>query len=157
MSGYAVVPSQGCYGSASRVGKFLPVTRVSPIMANDNVETILAKYTDLTENRYASVRYAAERDVDDETLVALCEAIRLFRKDRAVLPAHRYENLSRGRGWARKGRGDDAEWGDRTDNGYRVGPGRWIVGSNDGFSRKGETTWNVRHVTVGAETWTLAS
>lgn len=72
------------------------------------------------------------------------------------LPPHRYEGLSRGRGWARKGRGANAEWGERTDGGYRVGPGRWTVGGNDGFSRKGEVIWTVEHIRVGEETWTVA-
>lgn len=72
------------------------------------------------------------------------------------LPAGKYEHLSRGRGWARKGRGDRVEWGDRVRDGYRVGPGRWTVGSTDGFARKSSTDWDVEHVQVGTQTWTLA-
>jgi hypothetical protein len=74
-----------------------------------------------------------------------------------LVPANRLENLSRGKGWARKGRGDRAEWGERADGGYRVGPGKWTVGGNDGFDRKREDVWDVEHVQVGAETWTIAS
>ena len=47
-------------------------------------------------------------------------------------------------------------WGQRTNGGYRISPGRWTIGGNDGFSRKGEDVWNVEHVTVGSETWTIA-
>ena len=72
------------------------------------------------------------------------------------LPLGKYEHLSRGRGWARKGRGDRVAWGERTRDGYTVGPGRWTVGSTDGFSRKSSVDWWVEHVQVGAQTWTLA-
>lgn len=74
-----------------------------------------------------------------------------------MLPPHRFESLSRGSGWCRKGKGDSATWGERTDGGYRVGPGRWIVGGNDGFRRKGSDEWTVEHVTVGGQIWTVAS
>lgn len=90
------------------------------------------------------------------TLAALRDAGRVSRGNAIVLPAHRLEGLSRGKGWARKGRGNNVEWGDKTEGGYRVGPGHWVVGGNDGFSRKGETTWDVEHIQVGTETWTIA-
>jgi len=73
-----------------------------------------------------------------------------------LLPAGRYEGLSRGKGWARQGRGDSATWGEREDAGYRVGPGKWTVGSNDGFNRKEQTDWLVKHLKVGDKVWTLA-
>lgn len=95
--------------------------------------------------------------VDDATFARLGNAMRVARRDTIILPAHRYESLSRGRGWARKGRGHSAQWGERTDKGYRVGPGRWTVGGSDGYSRKGEDTWTVEHVSVGSETWAVAS
>lgn len=96
--------------------------------------------------------------VADATFRLLASAMRVARKASIVLPAHRYESLSRGRGWARQGRGDSAIWGDREDKGYRVTTtGRWVVGASDGFSRKDETTWDVTRVVVGAETWTIAN
>lgn len=126
------------------------------------LEEILAYYAEtnadpIHEGRAKSLARAVELGADDATLKVLCDAMRVNRAPTIVLPAHRYEGLSRGRGWARKGRGDSAEWGERTDKGYRVGPGTWTVGGNDGFSRKGETRWTVKHVAVGAETWTVAS
>jgi hypothetical protein len=63
------------------------------------------------------------------------------------VPCHRFENLSRGRGWARLGSGKEAVWGERSNGGYRLRQeGRWVVGGHDGFSRKGETIWTVRRV-----------
>lgn len=57
----------------------------------------------------------------------------------------------------RSGRGDDAEWGARhAGGGFQVGAGRWIVGSDDGYQRKDQTEWVVRHIAVGDETWTVA-
>jgi hypothetical protein len=130
-------------------------------MSND-YDKALAYYSGrntapMAEGRKRSITLAVEACSSLEILQALCDATRLARAATVDLPAHRYEGLARGRGWARKGRGGSAEWGERVDGGYRVGPGRWIVGGSDGFARRGETEWVVRHVTVGAETWTIAS
>jgi hypothetical protein len=112
----------------------------------------------ITQVRIKRLARAIELGADDATLTVLTEALRTSEQTTIVLPAHRYEGLSRGRGWARKGKGASAVWGERDDDGgYRVGPGRWTVGGNDGFSRKSETTWKVEHVAVGVETWTVAS
>lgn len=111
---------------------------------------------DINESRLQSLALAHPL-VTDEIFALLSNSLRVRRTATMVLPAHRFEGLSRGRGWARSGRRDNAQWGERVDGGYRVGAGRWTVGGNDGFSRKGEDTWDVRHVTVGTETWTVAN
>jgi len=107
--------------------------------------------------RTERLQKAIDLGASDATLKALAEAYRTGMGPTIILPAHKYENLSRGKGWCRKGRGDSATWGEREAKGYRVGPGRWTVGGNDGFSRKGETLWDVEHVQVGSETWTVAN
>src|SRR5690606_24636110 len=109
------------------------------------------------ETRRESLRLAIEAGAPRKTLEQIAEAVRVKRCDTITLPPGRYERLSRGRGWARKGKGASAEWGERVDGGYRVGPGRWSVGSSDGFNRKSSTDWSVEHVAVGSETWTIAS
>lgn len=109
------------------------------------------------DKRKESLLLAHEKGVDDETLRMLAKANLLNRKSHITLPAGRLEGLSRGRGWCRFRKGSDAEWGERVDGGYKVThPGRWIVGHNDGFSRKKEDVWSVRHVSVGDEIWTIA-
>lgn len=130
-------------------------------MTNHTIDTILAYYAGrntapISDGRRKSLTLAVAARASDEALEALCDANRVARGDTIVLPAHRYEGLSRGRGWARKGKGSSAVWGESEDGGYRVGPGKWIVGGNDGFARKGETDWVVSHVAVGAATWTIA-
>lgn len=122
----------------------------------EKLAALLTAHPDVPETRHRNLTAAIELGADDAALTALCEARRTSRKSTIVLPPQRLENLSRGRGWARKGRGQSAEWGERVDGGYRVGPGRWIVGGSDGFSRKGEDEWTVKNITVGAETWTIA-
>jgi hypothetical protein len=77
----------------------------------------------ISEQRLESLSIAHPL-VDDATFARLANALRLRRADTITLPAHRFEGLSRGRGWARKGRGASVEWGERVDGGYRVGPGR---------------------------------
>lgn len=111
--------------------------------------------TDISEKRLESLTIAHPM-TDDATFATLSNAMRLSRKETIVLPQHRFEGLSRGRGWARKGRGNTAEWGEREDGGYRVGPGKWVVGGHDGFTRKGSDSWEVSHVRVGDMTWTVA-
>lgn len=111
----------------------------------------------VSDARRASLALAHEAGVDDRTFAKLATAKRLSRKADIELPAHRLESMSRGRGWARNGTGKNVRWGERSKNGYKVGPGEWSVGGHDGFHRKGEETWNVRHVMVGGKTWTIAS
>lgn len=125
--------------------------------ADDRFAALCGKYSDLTESRKESLHLALDLGADDETMTVLAEALRVSRKSTAVIPANRLEGLSRGKGWCRKGRGDSAEWGERTDNGYRVGPGRWLVHGSDGFRRTDEETWTVKHIAVGDQIWTVAS
>lgn len=96
-----------------------------------------------------------------------CEdAVRVFESAAAVgpqnelsviLPAGRLEAMSKGKGWARLGNGDSAVWGVKTEGGYTVNkPGNWIVGSNDGFSRKREDSYKVTRVKIGEIFWVVA-
>jgi hypothetical protein len=110
--------------------------------------------------RLEVVLEAAALGADATALCRIAAALRISRRETVVLPLHRYARLSRGRGWARLGRGHQVTWGAREpgpDGGYRVGPGRWTVGGSDGYARKGEDEWTVEHVAVGSETWTVAS
>jgi hypothetical protein len=112
--------------------------------------------SDIGEGRLQSLTIAHPL-VDDATFAKLANVKRIKRNsDSIVIPAHRYENLSRGRGWARKGKGDNVTWGERVDGGYECDKGRWVIGASDGFSRKDSVTWDVSHVTVGEQTWTIA-
>lgn len=111
----------------------------------------------VSETRRESLQLAIAAGADRATLDQLAEAVRLSRQSTIKLPRGKYEHCSRGKGWARKGRGADAEWGENTGSGYVVGPGRWTVGSNDGFNRKSSEQWDVVNVTVGTEIWTVAS
>lgn len=129
--------------------------------AEQSVESVTARIsrlslTDISEARLESLTIAHLR-VEDATFTRLSNALRVNRGTTIILPAHRYEGLSRGKGWCRRGRGDSASWGERVEGGYRVEPGRWTVGGSDGFSRKGQDEWTVEHVQVGDEVWTVAN
>jgi hypothetical protein len=127
-------------------------------------ETVEARITRLglgTVAEYSAGRLdslnIANRLVDDFLFGVLARVTRLSRLETICLPAHRYEGLSRGRGWARQGKGDSVVWGERVEGrGYRCGPGKWVVGATDGFRRKDSATWDVTHVLVGTEKWTMA-
>lgn len=94
------------------------------------------------------------------------EAVALFESAAAVgvqgelavvLPANRLEALKHGKGWARRGSGDDVTWGVRVEGGYRVTrPGKWTVGGNDGFSRKRQDAYTVTRVKIGDLFWIVA-
>lgn len=115
---------------------------------------ILAGAPALPEKRRESVIIAVRAGADWPTVKLIITAPRLSREDTIVLPPGRFEGLSRGRGWARMGKGSSAVWGEKASGGYRVGPGKWVIGSNDGFNRKDEVAWDVEHLKVGNETWT---
>lgn len=123
--------------------------------AEERLSSLIGDHS-VTDARRESLRLAIEAGADDATLATLLAASRIARSETIVLPAGRFEHLSRGRGWARKGRGDTVEWGERVTGGYRVGPGRWMVGSTDGFKRKDSVEWIVRHISVGSAVWTMA-
>ena len=71
----------------------------------------------LGDGRRQSLRLASEAGVDMATLTRIAAALRVERKATIVIPMQRYEMLSRGKGWARKGRGDKAVWGERVEGG----------------------------------------
>jgi hypothetical protein len=90
---------------------------------------------------------AASRGGTPQDLQDIAEALRVSTGDGITIPMHHFETLSRGRGWARLGRGKDAVWGDRVEGGYRLRQeGRWIIAGHDGFDRRGEHVWDVRRV-----------
>ena len=122
----------------------------------DRLTQILAGLT-VSDARRATLVRAIEIGADDAAILTLARAKRTSKHPTIILPLGRYEHCARGKGWARRGRGDAAQWGERTSDGYRVGPGRWTVGSSDGFARKDESAWHVEAVQVGAEIWTVAS
>lgn len=111
---------------------------------------------DINPIRRETMEIARANGATEAQLIAIRDARRTSRGETIILPTHRFENLSRGRGWCRKGKRDAAEWGEKEDGGYRVGSGRWTVGGNDGFSRKGEDVWDVKNITIGEMTVTTA-
>ena len=121
-----------------------------------NILTTLTAGHEISRQRMESLTIAAELGADEATLITPRDALRVRRHPTMVLPRERLENLSRGRGWCRQGKGDNAVWGERHERGYEVGPGKWTVGGHDGFSRKGYDAWTVRQIQVGDQTWTVA-
>ena len=121
------------------------------------IARICAEGRDVDDARRETLLIAIALGASDKILVAIRDAARVSHKDTIVLPPGRFEHCSRGRGWARLGKGDNVTWGERDAKGYLVGPGKWAVGSSDGYKRKDSVAWNVKHISVGAETWTVAT
>lgn len=61
----------------------------------------------------------------------------------SVRVSTRFGALSRGKCWARMGRGQSVEWADKDGGAVMLPAGKWTVGSDDGFSRKEQTEWTV--------------
>jgi hypothetical protein len=115
----------------------------------DRVRSLMQVITaeQISDARCRALLLAASRGATPQDLRAIAEATRVSTGDGITVPAHHYETLSRGRGWARFGRGKEAVWADRVEGGYRLRlAGRWIIGGHDGFTRRGEDVWNVKCV-----------
>lgn len=92
---------------------------------------------------------AAAAGLSPAQLKKIAEAWRVSSKPEGVrLPAGKYENLSRGKGWCRLGSGSNVTWADRHDDGGYLAneAGKWVVGSSDGFNRKDSSTYKVEKV-----------
>lgn len=112
--------------------------------------------TDISEARMEKLEAIHAKGVPDEIFSAIADANRAEQGTTIVLPASRLESLSRGKGWARLGKGKSVEWGERVRGGYECGPGHWVVGGSDGFKRSEQTPWDVSHINVAGEIWTIA-
>jgi hypothetical protein len=94
-------------------------------------------------NRRIVICRAAATSPKPAEIRKLAKANRIGTSDGITLPEGRYGNLSRGKSWCRLGSGSSAQW-INADNGHRVTePGKYVVGSSDGFSRKEQTPWTV--------------
>lgn len=111
----------------------------------------------VSDARAKNLGKAREAGAKLVALRTLVDAVRVSSTATIILPPGKYAGLSRGHGWARMGQGDSVVWGESVDGGYRVGPGKWSVGSSDGSSRKSDTPWVVKHIRVGDAIWTVAS
>jgi hypothetical protein len=110
------------------------------------------------EKRLTFILEAHELGATFKTLKALASAWRVSKKPSVEVPPGKFENLSRGRGWARLGSGQGVTWAQKLDNGnYKLDQeGKWHVGSTDGFKRKSDVEYVVKFHPVGDKTWTTA-
>ena len=108
--------------------------------------------------RDAAIAVAKSLGIDEAVAVfESADAVGVQGELSVVLPPNRLESLSKGRGWARLGKYDDATWGVKCEGGYRVNrPGAWVVGGDDGFGRKREDAYKVARVKIGDLFWIVA-
>lgn len=126
-------------------------------VATDRVAEVLARYPDATDKRRESIRIAVELGADDDTIAKIAEAGRVGRLGYVTIPG-RYLHLSRGKGWARLGRGSNAVWGEQRSDGFRLREaGQWVIYTSDGFKREDRETWDVEMIHVGPQIWAVAS
>jgi hypothetical protein len=94
-------------------------------------------------NRRIVICRAAATSPRPAEIRKLAQANKIGTSEGITLPEGKYGKLSRGKSWCRLGSGSSAQW-INADNGHRVTePGKYVVGSSDGFSRKEQTPWNV--------------
>ena len=136
--------------------------KVEPELGTLDLGSLLARLgvgevREYSSERLSLMEFAANHGADDALLKKIAWASKSSRSALITLSPHRFENLSRGWGWARKGKGKQVEWGERVSEGYRVSAGTWTVGGGDGFSRKGQTVYTVETFELGGQTFTLAT
>lgn len=99
---------------------------------------------DVAPSRRSMVCRAAATEPKPAELRKLATASRVGSTDGITLPEGRFAGLSRGKGWCRLGSGPSAQWIDAEDGMHWITePGRYTVGSSDGFARKEQTPWTV--------------
>lgn len=129
-------------------------------LVDEYVAMAEADTTGLGEKRRESIAQAVALGAKRETLRMIATAARVSRGSTIHLPTGRYYSTSRGKSWCRKGKGDEAKWAEVVPGkGHCVTePGRWSVGSDDGFRRRETPTiWDVEQIKVGEQTWTVAN
>ena len=98
----------------------------------------------------------ANPHVKDGTFLELYNAHKLSRLPSIVLPKHRFASLSQGRSWCRNERTKEfANEYIASSEGDKVT--KFTVGGNDGFRRADKVTWDVWHIAVNGNIWTVAS
>lgn len=124
----------------------------------DPIDLLLVNRT-VSDMRRETLLRAIDLGAPQRVLIQLRDAKRVRREPTIRLPRGKYASCARGRDWCRMGRGDAITWGelDDSDSAYEVGPGKWTVGSTDGFRRTSNDMWVVKNVSVGEETWTIAN
>lgn len=127
-------------------------TDVDAIVAEGRVHVKIITDKDMRDIRVQTLIKAAGDGLTPSQVKTIATAVRVSSGDTITLPKGKYEDLSRGKGWARLGAGSNAAgsnatWGDRVDDGYSVSvEGNWTVGSTDGYNRKESTPWKVSRV-----------
>jgi len=107
------------------------------------------------EGRKESLKLAFELGATEKTCRKILTAAKVARDGGTISIATRYGSLSRGKCWGRNKKTD--EWADKSDGTVYLTPGRWMVGSSDGFSRKEKAAWKVEKVSVGEQEWLIAN
>lgn len=126
--------------------KTIAQTSLDSVLA-EAAALVVAFTSETLSARRLKMMINAAADLTPAQLKSIAEAHRVSSTDGIALPPGRFENCSRGKGWCRQGNGSDATWGERVSGGYKVcSEGKWIVGSNDGFSRKDSVSWTVQKI-----------
>jgi hypothetical protein len=119
------------------------------VAAGKEIAAALGESQNVSDLRCESLAIARELGAPLAVLREISRAVRVARAPEIQLPRGRYGSCSRGRDWCRD------EYG-RFHDDHVVGPGKYSVGSTDGFHRRDRTEWRVRHIQVGPQTWTMA-
>lgn len=96
---------------------------------------------------------ARELGADEKTCRKIANATRVSTGETIPIET-RYGSKSRGKCW---GRNADGEWAEKDEGTVFLTPGKWTVGSDDGFNRKENAVkWTVKTLKVGDQTWLIA-
>lgn len=127
----------------------MTTTHTTTDTANQEGHAIAARLgKTVSDARAKALTKAATAGATDAQLATLASAAMVNTSGKIILPAHRYESCSRGRGWCRSADGTFAN--ERSEKGGYVvcEAGKWTVGATDGFSREARDVFAVRVMTV---------
>ena len=150
LDAYAAKNGYASFEAAATVGEMSPDKIVAEEIASvpwDQMETVRPGCTegiDRTDPR----RRAGILAIAAANGATLAELARIAAAPYAavgdtVAVGTRYGHLSRGKAWARQGKGAAVVWAKKSGGTVHLTPGNWTVGSDDGFKRKERVEWNV--------------
>lgn len=108
-------------------------------------EALAIRFPHASEKRLEHLVKAASAGATDAQLDRVA-VVRATSTEESIPYSTRYGHHSRGKAWARQGSGSSPIWAEKNGGTVYLTPGRWVVGSDDGFRRKEKVTVKVTNI-----------
>lgn len=150
LDAYASKNGYASFEAAVTVGEMSPDKIVAEEIASvpwDQMETVRPGCTEAID-RTDPRRRAGMLAIASANGATIAELARIAAAPYAsvgdtVAVGTRFGHLSRGKVWARQGKGAAVVWAKKSGGTVHLTPGNWTVGSDDGYKRKERVGWTV--------------